>query len=257
MARMGGMTYMMEAARNLTMVALDSGERPSVVSAIQKYHLTEMMRTIVNDAMDIHGGKGICMGPRNYMGRTYQSIPIAITVEGANIMTRSLIIFGQGAMRCHPYLLQEIDAVNTIEDKDESLDKFDGILIKHLGHSFKNGAKSFLYALTGGRLASVSKNLALPHYYRKLSRWSTAFAFVSDICLLVLGGELKRKEKLSGRFADVLSFMYLSSATLKQYENHGRQEDELPLVDWAMRYSFHKMEEALYEMSTDRRYSYE
>ena len=248
MARMGGMTYMMEAARNLTMVALDAGERPSVISAIQKYHLTEMMRTIVNDAMDIHGGKGICMGPRNYIGRTYQSIPIAITVEGANIMTRSLIIFGQGAMRCHPYLLQEIEAVNNIEDRDESVSKFDGILIKHLGHSFRNGAKSFLYAITGGRLSKVSKDRALPHYYRKLSRWSTAFAFVSDICLLVLGGELKRKEKLSGRFADVLSFMYMSSATLKQYENHGRQEDELPLVDWSMRYSFHQMENALYEI---------
>lgn len=246
MARMGGMTYMMEASRNLTMVALDSGERPSVISAIQKYNLTEMLRTVVNDGMDIHGGKGICMGPRNYIGRTYQSIPIAITVEGANIMTRSLIIFGQGAMRCHPYLLEEIDAVNTIEDKDESLKVFDGVLVKHLGHSFKNGAKSFIYALTGGRLAKVGGKLALPHYYRKLSRWSTAFAFVSDIALLVLGGQLKRREKLSGRFADILSHMYMASATLKQYENHGRQEDELPLVNWAMRYSFFQIEEAMF-----------
>ncbi len=245
LARIGGYTYLMEASRTLTTTALDMGEKPSVVSAIIKYHLTELMRTAINDSMDIHGGRGICLGPSNYIGRTYQSIPISITVEGANILTRTLIIFGQGAMRCHPYLIEEIAAVNH-PDKDTSLKTFDAVLMKHLGFSVKNAARSFTFGWSNGRLAAAagSGDVTDP-YFRQLSRMSSAFAITADLALLIMGGALKRREKLSGRFADALSHLYISSAILKHYHNQGQKKEDLPLLHWSMQYSLHQIQVAL------------
>jgi len=245
LARIGGYTYLMEASRTLTTTALDMGEKPSVVSAIIKYHMTELMRTAINDSMDVHGGRGICLGPANYIGRTYQSIPISITVEGANILTRTMIIFGQGAMRCHPYLIEEIEAVNHA-DKDTSLKTFDAVLMKHLGFSVKNAARSFTFGWSNGRLAATagSGDVTDP-YFKQLSRMSSAFAITADLALLIMGGALKRREKLSGRFADALSHLYISSAILKHYHNQGQKKEDLPLLHWSMQYSLHQIQVAL------------
>ncbi|HBS26600.1 MAG TPA: acyl-CoA dehydrogenase [Gammaproteobacteria bacterium] len=245
LARIGGYTYLMEASRTLTTTALDMGEKPSVVSAIIKYHMTELMRTAINDSMDVHGGRGICLGPANYIGRTYQSIPISITVEGANILTRTMIIFGQGAMRCHPYLIEEIEAVNH-PDKDTSLKTFDAVLMKHLGFSVKNAARSFTFGWSNGRLAATagSGDVTDP-YFKQLSRMSSAFAITADLALLIMGGALKRREKLSGRFADALSHLYISSAILKHYHNQGQKKEDLPLLHWSMQYSLHQIQVAL------------
>ncbi|MEJ2114680.1 MAG: acyl-CoA dehydrogenase [Gammaproteobacteria bacterium] len=201
LTRIGGLTYMMEAGRRLTASAIDHGEKPSVVTAILKYHNTEGMRQVINDAMDVHGGRGICIGPSNYLARAYQSIPISITVEGANILTRSLIIFGQGAMRCHPYLIEEVTAAS-LENKEEGLQRFDQALFKHLGYAVSNGARSFVYGLTRSRLAPSPIEGPTRGYFKRLARMCASYAFVSDFAMLFLGGGLKRKEKLSGRFAD-------------------------------------------------------
>ncbi len=245
LARIGGLTYQMDAARTLTLSALDQGEKPSVVTAIVKYYLTEGMRQAVNDAMDVHGGRGICLGPSNYLGRAYQTIPVGITVEGANILTRTLIIFGQGAMRCHPYVMAEMDALNG-DDEDESIKLFDKLLIRHLAYVTANAARSFIYGLTGGRLAIAPVAAPVASYYRQLARFSAAFATLADISLLVLGGALKRKEKLSGRFADALGYMYLCSATLKRFEDDGRPEADLPLVRWSCQQALYHIQEALH-----------
>src|SRR5712691_1746440 len=231
LARMGGNCYMMEAARILTVSAVDLGEKPSVVSAIAKYHLTERGRSVVNDAMDILGGKGICLGPNNFMGRAYQQLPIAITVEGANILTRSLIIFGQGAIRCHPFVLKEIEAT-----RGRDVAAFDAALFGHVRHVMANMARAFIMGLTGSLFLSAPVAAApeTGRYYKQLTRISAAFAFLSDVSMLVLGGSLKRKEKISARLGDVLSFMCLASAALKRYEDEGRQQADLPLLDWSV-----------------------
>ena len=247
LARIAGMTYMMDAARLLTLSAIDAGEKPSVVSAIVKYHLTEGMRQVINDAMDVHGGRGICMGPMNYLARAYQAIPISITVEGANILTRSMIIFGQGAMRCHPYLLKEVDAA-AIDEQDEAVDQFDQVLFDHLGYSVTNGARSLLYGLSRAQLAPSAGSGSSATYFRELSRLSAAFALLADSALLMLGGALKRKEKLSGRFADALSHLYLCSASLKRFEDSDRPEADRPLLDWACQYSLYQVQQALDEI---------
>ncbi len=246
LARIGGLTYMMEGARLLTTTAIDQGEKPSVVTAMVKYHLTESMRQAVNDAMDIHGGRGICTGPSNYLNQAYQSIPISITVEGANILTRTMIIFGQGAMRCHPYLLREVDAAAQSDPATASED-FDEALFGHLGYTVTNAARAFVYGLSNGALAPVPSGVATEtlRYYRRLARISAAFALLADVALLSLGGALKRKEKLSGRFADVLSFMYLGSATLKHFEDTQRPREDLPFVQWACEHCLHRAESAL------------
>lgn len=244
LARIGGLTYMMDASRLLTIAALKLGEKPSVITAIVKYQLTEGARQVINDAMDVHGGRAICMGPSNYLARAYQQIPIAITVEGANILTRCMIIFGQGAMRCHPFLLREINAASAVE-KPAIEDEFDQLLLAHMGYTTINAVRSFIYGLSmeyfapapAGRHRTVK-------YYRAFSRFSASFAFLSDVTLLILGGALKRKEKLSGRFADALSFLYMGTATLKHYENAGRQEADLPLVEWACRYCLFEIQGA-------------
>ena len=231
LARMGGNLYMMDAARTMTAGAIDLGEKPSVVSAIVKYHVTERGREVVNDAMDILGGKGICLGPNNFMGRAYQQLPIAITVEGANILTRSLIIFGQGAIRCHPYVLAEMRAAQT-----DDLAAFDKALFAHIGHTIGNGLRAFLTGITGSHFVSVPANVAPEsrRYYQQLTRFSSAFAFLADVSMLVMGGDLKRKEKLSARMGDILSLMYLASAVLKRYEAEGRAQSDAPLMHWAI-----------------------
>ncbi len=247
LARIGGLTYMMEAGRRLTASAIDHGEKPSVVTAILKYHNTEGMRQVINDAMDVHGGRGICIGPSNYLARHYQAIPISITVEGANILTRSLIIFGQGAMRCHPHLIEEIEAVsNPIHKK--GLEQFDRALFRHLGYTVRNGARSFLYGLTRSRLAPTPVLGMTSGYFRRLARMSASYSFVSDFAMLFLGGRLKRKEKLSGRFADALSYMYLCSAILKRFEDTGQPADDLPLVEWSAKYCLYNVQDALDEI---------
>lgn len=247
LTRIGGLTYMMEAGRRLTASAIDHGEKPSVVTAILKYHNTEGMRQVVNDAMDVHGGRGICMGPSNYLARAYQSIPISITVEGANILTRSLIIFGQGAMRCHPYIIELINA-SADPDQEQGLQRFDQALFKHLGYAVCNGARSFVYGLSRSRLASSPIEGPTRGYFKRLARMSASYAFVSDFAMLFLGGGLKRKEKLSGRFADALSYMYLSSAVLKRYEDTGRPAEDLAFVEWSTKYCLYKVQDALDEI---------
>lgn len=240
LARVAGLTYMMDASRTLTAAAVDLGESPSVISAVAKYHLTENMRQVVNDAMDIHGGSGICMGPRNLMGRVYQSIPIAITVEGANILTRSLIIFGQGAIRCHPFVFREMQAVAT-----NDADDFDRAFIGHVGFAISNAARSFWLGLTGARFAASPVRGPSRHCFQQLTRMSAVFALVSDVALLVLGGSLKRREKLSGRLADMLSYLYLASAALKRFEDQGRPLEDIPLLQWVCEHALYEMQQSL------------
>lgn len=243
LARIGGHTYMMDAARIMTAGAIDSGEKPAVVSAIVKYHLTERGRVVINDAMDVHGGKAICMGPKNYLGRSYQQVPIAITVEGANILTRSMIIFGQGAIRGHPYVLREINATRET-DPEKSLREFDAAFCGHVGFVVSNAARALFLGLTAGRLVMAPGDAPTRRYCRQLTRWSAAFAFASDIAMLLLGGQLKRKERLSARLGDVLSQLYLCSATLKHYEDGGRDRAELPLLHWSIRDALYRIQSA-------------
>ena len=243
LARIGGHTYMMDAARVMTAGAVDIGEKPAVISAVVKYHLTERARIVINDAMDVHGGKAICMGPRNYLGRSYQQTPIAITVEGANILTRSMIIFGQGAIRGHPYVLREIGAAQE-PDPGKALTQFDGAFFGHIGFVVSNAARSLFLGLTGGALTAVPGDPDTRAYYRQLTRYCAAFALATDFAMLMLGGQLKRKEKISARLGDILSQLYLCSATLKRYEDTGRQRAELPLLDWSVQDAMFRIESA-------------
>jgi acyl-CoA dehydrogenase len=228
LARIAGTTYIMNAARGFTTSAIDSGEEPSVASAIIKYHFTERMRVIVNDAMDILAGRGISMGPRNFLGRAYQALPIAITVEGANILTRNLIIFGQGSIRCHPFLFREMEAASRSD-----VSGFDDALLGHGSHIMSSISRSLFHALTCGRFLAAPQHGMRGYYYRQFSRMSLAFAVTAETALLSLGGDLKRKESLSGRLGDVLSLLYLGSAVLKYHHDNGSPDDELPLFEWA------------------------
>ncbi len=247
LARIGGNTYLMDAARSLTAVAVDIGERPSVVSAIVKYHLTERMRQVVNDAMDIHGGRGISMGPRNYLARGYQGVPIAITVEGANILTRSLIIFGQGAIRCHPYMLKEMEAARD-PDLEGGLRKFDQTLFSHIGFFLSNAARALVLGLTGARLVSAPLGGTAGWYFRQLTRMSACLALSSDVAMALLGARLKRKERLSARLGDVLSHLYLASAALKRFRDQGEPQTDRPLLHWACRDALYQMQTAFDEL---------
>ena len=244
LARIGGNTYMMDAARVMTAGAVDLGEKPSVISAIVKYHLTERGRQVINDAMDVHGGKGICMGPGNYLARAYQQLPVGITVEGANILTRSMIIFGQGAIRCHPYVLKEIASANNA-GTEKVLREFDAALFGHIRFTLSNAARALFLGLTGARLAGIPSAPDTARYFRQLARLSSAFALLADVAMLVLGGALKRKEKLSARLGDVLSLLYLSSAVLKRYEDEGRQRADLPLLHWSLQDALWRMQGAI------------
>jgi acyl-CoA dehydrogenase len=244
LARIAGYTYLMDSARQLTLTALDQGEKPSVITAIVKYHLTERMRQVINDAMDVHGGKGIVLGPRNYLAHAYQSLPISITVEGANILTRNMIIFGQGAIRCHPYVLNEIEAAAN-PDTVAGLKQFDSAIYGHTGFIISNFICTWFTGLTGGRLVRAPTRDSTACYYRQLTRISSALALLTDVALLILGGELKRKERLSARLGDVLSHLYLASAVLKHFRDEGEQEDDLPLVHWNCQQSLYTIQEAI------------
>jgi acyl-CoA dehydrogenase len=243
LARMGANLYTMDAARAMTAGAVDLGEKPSVISAIVKYHLTERGRALINDAMDILGGKGICLGPNNFIGRSYQQLPIPITVEGANILSRNLIIFGQGAIRCHPYVLKEMQAA-----RDGDLAAFDAALFGHLRHVIANKARAFFMAVTQSRFVSVPAGAApqLRRYYQHLTRMSAALAYAADVSMLALGGALKRRERISARLGDVLSMLYLASAVLKRFEDEGRQEADLPLVHWSLQDALARAADALH-----------
>ncbi len=247
LTRIAGNTYMMDAARTITASAVDLGEKPSVASAIVKYNLTERMRSVINDAMDVQGGTGICMGPRNLIGRVYQAIPISITVEGANILTRTLITFGQGAVRCHPYVLKEMQAVGDSDTRRGAVD-FDRAFIGHIGFTLSNITRAFYLGITGARFVRVPGDRRAKKYYRQLTRMSSAFALVSDISMLVLGGELKRKEKLSGRLADVLSHLYLGSAALKRFEDQQCPAEDWPLLEWSCQESLYIIQKRLHEL---------
>lgn len=242
LARIAGFTYQMEAARTLTCAAVDRGEKPAVLSAIVKYCLTERMRLVVNDAMDIQGGSGICLGPRNFLGRVYQAVPIGITVEGANILTRTLIIFGQGAIRSHPYVLKEMQAVSN-PARNLGLLEFDQAFFGHVGFSISTAARALWQGLTGGRLLAVPEG-PWRRQLQRATRLSAAFVLTADTSMLLLGGDLKRREKLSGRLADILSNLYLVSSVVKQYADRGRPKEEWPLVEWTCAESFRTIEVA-------------
>jgi acyl-CoA dehydrogenase len=244
-ARMVGLTYTMDAARSVTAGAIDGGEKPSVPSAMLKYHVTEMSRQIANDAMDVHGGKGICLGPKNYLGRGYQVVPVAITVEGANILTRSLIIFGQGAVRCHPFVLREMEAAKN-PDRVRGVDDFDRALFGHIGFTISNAVRSLIMALTNARFTAAPDRGEASRYYQHIVRFSASFAFAVDVAMLSLGGYLKKKENLSARLGDVLSCMYLASMVLKHYDNQGRRPEDLPIVEWACRSLLSKAQDQLH-----------
>jgi acyl-CoA dehydrogenase len=239
LARIAGYTYIMDAARKYTAGAVDRGEKPAVVSAIMKYTTTEMQRDLVNDGMDILAGNGISRGPGNLLALAYQSLPISITVEGANILTRTMMIFGQGAIRCHPYALKEIEAL-----MDEDVEKFDEAFWSHIGHVVRNGFRAFGLSLTRGRLASAPVRGAAAPYYRKMAWAAASFAFFADLAMGSLGGALKRKEKITGRFADILSWMYLGTAVLTRFEKEGRRPEQEPFLHWSMQYAFARMQEA-------------
>ena len=227
-------------------MAIGAGEKPAVVSAIMKYHTTELARKISRDAMDIHGGKAVMLGPKNYLASSHQASPVPITVEGANILTRSLIIFGQGAFRCHPFVLKEIAAIEE-EDHDESLEQFDQHFFDHVAYSLSNASRSFILGLSKkfGNSPVVGETEG---YYKQINRFSAAFAFLTDVSMLVLGGSLKRKETLSARLGDILSSLYLASTALKYYEDMGDKEADLPLVHWACQTLIFEAQESFHQI---------
>ncbi|MFA0163864.1 acyl-CoA dehydrogenase FadE [Vibrio splendidus] len=250
LARLAGNAYVMDAASNLTVAGIDLGEKPSVISAIVKYHCTHRGQRSIIDAMDIVGGKGICLGPSNFLARSYQGAPIAITVEGANILTRSMIIYGQGAIRCHPYVLNEMEAAYS--ESSDALDKFDSALAGHVSFTMSNLVRSVWFGLTDGvgsdtPTPSNKADKQTQRYYQKLNRYSANLALLSDISMAVLGGSLKRRERLSARLGDILSQLYLGSATLKRFESEGSHAEDLPLVHWGMQDSLRQTEVAIDE----------
>jgi len=247
LARIGGNAYLMDAVTTLSTGAIDLGEKPSVISAICKYHLTEKMRQCISDAMDIHGGKGICLGENNYLARGYQGAPVAITVEGANILTRSMIIYGQGAIRCHPYVLAEIESASN-ENEQQALDDFDHALFGHIGFAISNICRSFWFSLTGARLQQGPFQDNTRRYYQLMNRFSANLAMLSDVAMLTLGGDLKRRERISARLGDILSYLYLASATLKRYNDEGRQTADFPLMQWAVEDSLYSIQHAIDEL---------
>ena len=244
MAPIGANAYLMDAVTTMTTGAIDLGEKPAVISAICKYHLTERMRTCVTHAMDIHGGKGICMGPNNYLARGFQGAPIAITVEGANILTRNMIIYGQGAIRCHPYVLAEINAANNT-DEISALNDFDHALFGHIGFATSNIMRSLWFSLSGAYLLSAPYKDKTRRYYQLITKFSSNLAMLSDIAMLTLGGELKKRERLSARLGDILSNLYLACATLKRFNDEGRANKDIALVQWAVEDSLYQCQTAI------------
>jgi acyl-CoA dehydrogenase len=247
LGRMAATAYLIDAARRLTCAGIDNGHKPAVVTAIMKSQATDRLRVVVNDAMDIHGGKAVQEGPLNYLGSLYRAIPIGITVEGANIVTRSLIQFGQGAIRSHPYLLREITALED-PDRARGLEQFDQAFWGHVGHSFANAFRAWGRAWTGGLFAPAPDAGDASGFYKQLGRYASAFALAVDMALLIMGGGLKRQEMISARFGDILSELYLLSAVLKRWQDEGRQQADLPLLAWCMESGFATIEARLDEI---------
>ncbi|WP_278370063.1 acyl-CoA dehydrogenase [Pseudoalteromonas lipolytica] len=247
LAKLAGYAYSSDAAVSMSTGAVDLGEKPSVVSAIIKYHLTEQMREATIHGMDVHGGKGIMLGPNNYLGRGYQGAPIAITVEGANILTRNMIIYGQGAIRCHPFVLTELGACS-IEDREEALAVFDKALMGHIGFTISNLVRTKWLAFTGARFTSTPYKDETAEFYRVASRFSASLALMSDISMAVFGGSLKRKERISARLGDLLSYLYLVSATLKRYNDEGRKKEDFALVQWSCQDHLYHCQRALADL---------
>jgi acyl-CoA dehydrogenase len=239
LARIAGLTYLMEGARRYTLGAIDGGSKPPVVTAIAKYNFTELGRIIINDAMDVTGGQGISRGPRNLLAPAYISAPIGITVEGANIMTRTLIIFGQGALRAHPYAFQEVAAVERGDSK-----AFDHIFWGHVGHVIRNTFRAILLTLTRGYLAVPPSLSPTAKHYRRLAWTSATFAIMADLAMATLGGKLKIREMITGRFADAFSWMYLTTAALRRFEAEGERPEDLALLDWGQEYGYARIQEA-------------
>ena len=246
LTRIAASTYMMDATRIMTAAAVDLGEKPAVASAIAKLHVTDVCRNVIIDAMDILGGKGIMLGPSNLIGRAYEQVPIGITVEGANILTRSLIVFGQGAIRCHPFVLKEIEATREA-DRSKAAAMFDAALFGHIRFAISNFARALVMGLTGSYFVRTPGAIdpRTRRYYQQLTRMSASFAFFADVSMLVMGGGLKRREKLSARLGDVLSQMYMCSAALKRYEGQGRNTADAPLLHWAIWDALYKAQTAM------------
>lgn len=249
LARIAVYTYMMDAVRTFATAAIDAGEKPAVASAIVKYHTTELGRKVACDGMDIHGGKGICLGPKNYLGRGYEAAPIAITVEGANILTRNMIIFGQGVMRCHPYILPELEAARLQDDK-QAVIAFDRAVMKHIGFGISNAVRSFILGITSSYIVKAPKG-KMKRYYQQATRFSSAFAFITDVCMLVFGGSLKRKESISSRLADIISYLYLLSSVLKFFHDQGEKVEDLPIVRYACLTCLFEIQERFHEIITN------
>ena len=241
-----GYTYMMDAARLLTAGMLDRGVRPSVPSAVLKYRNTDLMREVINHAMDVVAGRGVITGPRNFLARAYQAVPIGITVEGANILTRSLMVFGQGAIRCHPFIVEEIEAAG-MEGQDQAAKKFDGIFYRHLAHTTRNALRAFVLGLSKGWLESAPRQGDIQKYYRQLSRFSAAFALMTDVTLLTVGGGLKARQRLSGRMADCLVQLYYATAVIKQWHEEGYPDDQRDLVEWCLQTCLHDLQNSMRE----------
>lgn len=247
LARIVATAYQLDAARRLTCAALNAGIHPAVISGIMKLHATERMRIAIDDAMDIHGGKAVIDGPQNYLGNLHRAVPVGITVEGANILTRNLIVFGQGAIRAHPYLLDEMNALADT-DRERGLGAFDKAFWKHVGHSFQTLFRAFGRSWTFGAFAPAPDAGDATPFYRQLSRYSAAFALCADMALLTLGGALKRKEMLSARFGDILSELYLLSAALKRWQDEGRQKEDFAALEWCMATGFKTIENRFAEI---------
>ena len=241
-----GYTYMMDAARLLTAGMLDRGVRPSVPSAVLKYRNTDLMREVINHAMDVVAGRGVITGPRNFLARAYQAVPIGITVEGANILTRSLMIFGQGAIRCHPFIVEEIEAAG-MEDEDKAAKKFDGIFYRHLAHTTRNALRALVLGLSKGWLETAPRHGDIEKYYRQLGRFSAAFALMTDVTLLTVGGGLKARQRLSGRMADCLVQLYYATAVIKQWHEEGYPDDQRDLVEWCLQTCLHDLQNSMRE----------
>lgn len=241
-----GYTYLLEAARTLTAGAVDLDINPSIASAIAKYHMTEMGRKVITQAMDIHAGHMIQSGPRNILANLYASMPISIAVEGANILTRNLIIFGQGAIRCHPYLLKEIELMTAPQ---VDMLAFDKILMSHIGFYTSNVLRVIAYGLTGGKFIwATSKNKTAKKYERQLTRMSAALALIADTCLIILGGSLKRRERISARLGDILSQLYLASAALKYFHDHTQTEEDTDYLQWSLQHCLFNIQTAFNEL---------
>ncbi len=244
LANVAGQTYAVDATRRFTVGAIDAGERPSLASAIAKYNITERMRTVVNNGMDVQGGAAIVLGPRNFMGGVYQSVPISITVEGANILTRTLIVFGQGVIRAHPYVLKEMEA-SAEKDNDKASMAFDHSLFRHIGFTMTTAVRTLVSGLTCAAFLPARQSTPAAPYYRQLGRMSSAFALASDVAMMALGGKLKRMEKLTGRLADAISNLYIASAVLKKFEDDGKQEGDADLMRWACDDALYRIQESL------------